>query len=63
MSNSVILWGIVVKAFNPPTGEAEARGSLGLKSACSTRKVPEQSELHRETLFENKQVKVETNYL
>lgn len=35
----------------------------GFQVSLVDRKIPEQSELHRETLFENKQVKVETNYL
>jgi hypothetical protein len=42
--------GIVVHAFNPSTREAEAGGFLSLRPAWSTKWVPGQPGLYRETL-------------
>jgi len=42
--------GVVVHAFNPSTGEAEAGGFLSSRPAWSTKWVPGQPGLHRETL-------------
>jgi hypothetical protein len=41
---------VVAHAFNPGTWEAEAGGFLSSKPAWSTKWVPEQPGLHRETL-------------
>jgi hypothetical protein len=41
--------GMVVHAFNPSTGEAEAGGFLSSRPACSTKWVPGQPGLYRET--------------
>jgi hypothetical protein len=41
---------MVAHAFNPSTREAEAGGFLSSRPAWSTKWVPEQPELHRETL-------------
>jgi hypothetical protein len=48
---------MVAHAFNPSTLEAEAGGFLSLRPAWSTEWVPEQPELHRETLSQTKQNK------
>jgi hypothetical protein len=40
----------VAHAFNPRTQEAEAGGSLSLRPAWSTQRVPGQPGLHKETL-------------
>jgi hypothetical protein len=40
----------VAHSFNPSTWEAEAGGFLSSKSAWSTKCIPEQPEVHRETL-------------
>ena len=45
---------VVARAFNPSTREAEAGGSLGLRSAWSTEQVLGQPGLHRETLSPQK---------
>jgi hypothetical protein len=42
--------GVVVHTFNPSTWEAEAGGFLSLRPAWSTKWVPGQPELHRETM-------------
>ena len=42
-------------AFNPSTREAEAGGFLSSRPAWSTKRVPGQPELYRETLSRNKQ--------
>ena len=41
---------VVAHAFNPSTREAEAGGFLSSRSAWSTKLVPGQPELYRETL-------------
>jgi hypothetical protein len=41
---------VVAHSFNPSTWEAEAGGSLSSKPAWSTKRVPGQPRLHRETL-------------
>jgi hypothetical protein len=41
---------VVAHAFNPSTGEAEAGGFLSSRPAWSTKWVPGQPGLHRETL-------------
>jgi hypothetical protein len=41
---------VVVHAFNPSTQEAEAGGFLSLRPAWSTKGVPGQPGLYRETL-------------
>jgi hypothetical protein len=41
---------VVMHAFNPSTWEAEAGGFLSSRPAWSTKWVPGQLELHRETL-------------
>jgi hypothetical protein len=46
---------VVAHAFNPSTWEAEAGGFLSSRPAWSTKWVPGQPELHRETLSWNKQ--------
>jgi hypothetical protein len=43
---------MVAHAFNPGTQEAEAGGFLSLRPAWSTKWVPGQPGLHRETLFQ-----------
>jgi hypothetical protein len=48
-----MLLGMVAHVFNPSTWEAEAGGFLSLRPACSTKWVPGQSGLHRETLSQN----------
>ena len=40
--------------FNSSTREAEAGGSLNLRQAWTTERVPEQPELYRETLSQKK---------
>jgi hypothetical protein len=45
---------VVLHAFNPSTWEAEAGGFLSLRPAWSTKQVPGQPGLHRETLSQNK---------
>ena len=42
--------GVVVHAFSPSTQEAEKGGSLSSRPAWSTKQVPGQPGLHRETL-------------
>jgi hypothetical protein len=42
--------GVVAHAFNPSTQEAEAGGFLSSRPAWSTKRVPGQPGLHRETL-------------
>jgi hypothetical protein len=49
--------GVVVHAFNPSTLEAEAGGFLSLRPAWSTKWVPGQPELCRETLSKKKKIK------
>jgi hypothetical protein len=44
-------------AFNPSTQEAEEGGVLSLRPAWSTKWVPGQPELHRETLSQEKKKK------
>jgi hypothetical protein len=41
---------VVMHTFNPSTWEAEAGGSLSSRPAWSTKWVPGQPRLHRETL-------------
>jgi len=50
LRNSISSWQLVVNAFNPSTQEAEAGGSLSYRPAWSTKQVPGQPRLHRETL-------------
>jgi hypothetical protein len=47
--------GVVVHTFNPSTQEAEAGRFLSSRPAWSTKGVPGQPGLHRETLFLKKQ--------
>jgi hypothetical protein len=44
----------VVHAFNPNNWEVKASRSPDLKPVWSTERVPEQPELHRATLYQNK---------
>ena len=46
---------MVAHSFNHSTWEAEAGGSLRLRPAWSTKRVPGQRGLHRETLSQKKQ--------
>jgi hypothetical protein len=46
---------MVAHAFNPSTQEAEAGGFLSLRPAWSTKWVPGQSGLYRETLSQKNQ--------
>jgi hypothetical protein len=48
---------VVAHAFNPSTGEAEAGGFLSSRPAWSSKWVPGQRGLYRETLSKNKQNK------
>jgi hypothetical protein len=48
---------VVAHAFNPSTREAEAGGFLSSRPAWSTKWVPGQPELHRETLTQKKKKK------
>jgi hypothetical protein len=50
--------GVVAHAFNPSTREAEAGGSLSSRPAWSTKWVPGQPGLHRETLSREKKKRV-----
>jgi hypothetical protein len=52
---------LAVHTFNPNTGEAEAGGFLSLRPAWSTKQVPGQPGLYRETLSRNKQTNKQTN--
>jgi hypothetical protein len=54
---------VVAHAFNLSTWEAEAGGSLSSRPAWSTKWVPRQPGLHRETLFHNKQTNKQTETL
>jgi hypothetical protein len=47
---SIFCRAVVAHAFNPSTWEAEAGGFLSLRPAWSTKWVPGQPGLHRETL-------------
>jgi hypothetical protein len=62
----IIVWGraVVAHAFNPSTWEAEASGFLSSRPAWSTKWVPGQPGLHRETLSrkKKKKEKKEKNY-
>ena len=49
--------GVVVHAFNPSTWEAEAGGFLSSRPAWSTKLVPGQPGLHRETLSQKTKTK------
>ena len=49
--------GVVAHAFNPSTWEAEAGGFLSSRPAWSTKWVPGQPGLHRETLSQKNQKK------
>ena len=49
--------GMVAHAFNPSTREAEAGGFLSSRGAWSTKRVPGQPGLHRETLSKKKKKK------
>jgi hypothetical protein len=51
---------VVVHAFNPSTREAEAGGFLSSRPAWSTKWVPGQPELHRETLSRKTKKKQKT---
>jgi hypothetical protein len=53
--------GVVAHAFNPSTREAEAGGFLSSRPAWSTKWVPGQPGLHRETLSQNKTKQNKTN--
>jgi hypothetical protein len=59
MKSGSPLLGVVAHAFNPSTREAEAGGFLSLRPAWSTKCVPEQPGLHRETLSQKKKRKKE----
>jgi hypothetical protein len=52
--------GVVAHTFNPSTREAEAGGFLSLRSAWSTKRVPGQPGLYRETLSQKKKTKKKT---
>jgi hypothetical protein len=54
--------GVVVHAFNPSTWEAEVGRFLSLRPACSTKWVPRQPGLHRETLSRKKKKKRFVSY-
>jgi hypothetical protein len=41
---------VVVHTFNPSTWEAEAGGCLEFETSLATKRVPDQPEVHRETL-------------
>jgi hypothetical protein len=59
-----ILPGVVAHTFNPSTPEAEAGGFLSSRPACSTKGVPGQPGLYRETLSlktKNKQTNKQRN--
>jgi hypothetical protein len=45
---------VVAHTLNLSTEKAEAGGSLNLRPAWSTERVPEQSKLHRETLSQKR---------
>jgi hypothetical protein len=49
---------VVAHAFNPSTWEAEAGRFLSLRPAWSTKWVPGQPGLHRETLSQKKKKKI-----
>jgi hypothetical protein len=49
--------GVVMHTFNPSTWEAEAGRFLSSRSAWSTKWVPGQPELHRETLSQKNKSK------
>jgi hypothetical protein len=55
--------GVVVHAFNPSTWEAEAGGFLSSRPAWSTKCVPGQPGLHRETLSGKKKQQQQIVYL
>jgi hypothetical protein len=57
LQNGINKPGVVVHAFNPSTREAEAGGFLSSRLAWSTKWVPGQPGLHRETLSQTKQTK------
>jgi hypothetical protein len=53
--------GVVAHAFNPSTREAEASGFLSLRPTWSTKWVPGQPGLHRETSSRKTKTKTTTN--
>jgi hypothetical protein len=53
---------VVMHAFNPSTGEAEAGGFLSSRAAWSTKWVPGQPGLHRETLSQKKNQQNKTEF-
>ena len=53
--------GVVAQAFNPSTWEPEAGGFLSSRLAWSTKWVPGQPELHRETLSQKDKNKTKQN--
>jgi hypothetical protein len=52
---------VVAQAFNPSTWEAEARGFLSSRPAWSTKWLPRQPGIYRETLSWNKQTNKRMN--
>jgi hypothetical protein len=50
-------WAMLAHAFNPSTWEAEADGFLSSRPAWSTKRVPEQPGLYRETLSQKQKQK------
>jgi len=54
-------WAVVAHAFNPSTWEAETARFLSSRPAWSTKWVPGQPGLHRETLSQKKKKKKKTN--
>ena len=53
---------MVAQDFNPSIWESEAGGSLSLSSAWSTKSIPGQSEIHRETLSQKPNVLKKDNF-
>jgi NADH:ubiquinone oxidoreductase subunit E len=47
---NLLSWAVVALAFNHSTREAEAGGSMSLRTTSSMKRVPGQPGLHRESL-------------
>jgi hypothetical protein len=54
-------WAVVAHAFNPSTREAEAGGFLSSRLTWSTKGIPGQPGLQRETLSRKNKTKQKTN--